>query len=79
MEDETHRAAARLCADVLCDLIHGGVVALRPRDHRLGDGKDVAVLHLETCHGVVRRREQALRHDDGKVVALLDNGSFDAS
>ena len=78
-EDEPHRAAARLGADVLGDLIHRGVIALCARDHRLRDGEDVAVVYVETGDGIVRRREQTFRHYDGQIVALFDDGSFDTS
>ena len=52
-EDEPHSAAASLGADILRDLLHGGVIALRAGDHRFGNGEHIAVLNVKSGRGVV--------------------------
>lgn len=78
-EDEPDRAAARLCADVLCNLVHGGIVALRTRHDGFRDGKHVPVLNGKTRDGVGGCRKQALRDYEGKVVPFLYDWCFDTS
>ena len=78
-EDEPHRAAASLGADILRDLLHGGVIALRAGDHRFGNGEHIAVLNVKSGRGVSRRGEQTLHRDGGEIVSLPDDRCLDAS
>ena len=76
-EDDAHRAAAQLFPDVLRDVVHGGVVALRAGDDGLGDGDDVAIAKRKTLG--LRGLQHAVGDDGGQVVPLADDGAADAA
>ena len=42
-ENHAHGSASRAGPDVFCNVVDGSIITLRPCNHRLGDGNDVAV------------------------------------
>ena len=47
-EDDAYCAAASACLDILCDVIHGGVIAFRPGYDGLGNGHDITVAEFKS-------------------------------
>ena len=66
----------KLGAHIGGDLVHGGIIALGPGHHGLGDGDDVLVPQGKAV--ALGRRQHAVHHDLGDVVPLPNDGGPDA-
>ena len=76
-EDHADGLSAQLGFYVRRHVVHGGVVALRPRHDGFRHGDDVAVAQLKAL--AFRRFQHAFRHDLRDVVSLADDGAADAA
>ena len=75
-ENDAHRPAAQLGADIPGDVVHSGIVALGTGHDGLGHGDDVAVANGKA---VLRGGLQHGIGDDlGQIIAAADDGRADA-